>query len=698
VDRFGDGDAIVRFEQTHRGLPVIGRGADVRVSARGQTTLTIDVASELPSRTTPTVDAAGAAKEAARFSPIGARPDEAHLVVWASRGGPARLAWVVLPAVPEGVALAPRIVVDAETGQVIEARDLVTFATARVYRHNPVSTPVLEDRELALDPTEGLLANDFLVANNCIDRKTIKAVSFFGFNQNIRVCDLEQSAVADENDHFAYEPDDAPGSEGSKSDAYSELSIFYHSAKAYAFFRELQGEPEAQVVVDKPLRLIANLQLPPGVSSGSFATAADPDKPLDPFSNAFFSPKGGGLGSLFNQLYGFDSGALWFGQGPQRDYAYDGDVVYHEFGHAVVDHTLKLGVWTLDARGAIDAPGAMNEALSDYFSSAITGDPRVGEYASQDLMQSPNSVIRDLDNDARCPTSLIGQVHHDSLVFSGPLWQARESLPEGDRRKLDAALYKAMRTNAGSPDLTFGELGALFLATLETDFPAGKVALEKALTERGILPTCERILPFRGAPVTAPKTQIGGFVAPGTPTVGVTGLAPGVVQIEAPLPAGSTHVVVTFGSRSSGGGGGSQFGGETKPYTPVVVAKFGEAITWTRVRGAAKHDGELEVVAADAAGGRAAAELEVPPGATSVFVQIANAGEDDGVYDGIVVTSTGEPTDESPPDVPAVSGPADDTSGCGCVVPGTGSQPLGAGTLALGAAALVASLRRRRRR
>ena len=34
IDRFGDGDTIVRYAQTHRGLPVIGRGASVRSSAR----------------------------------------------------------------------------------------------------------------------------------------------------------------------------------------------------------------------------------------------------------------------------------------------------------------------------------------------------------------------------------------------------------------------------------------------------------------------------------------------------------------------------------------------------------------------------------------------------------------------------------------------------------------------------------------
>ena len=42
ADRFGDGETVVRFEQTHRGLPVIGRGAAVRLTSRGDELLTRD--------------------------------------------------------------------------------------------------------------------------------------------------------------------------------------------------------------------------------------------------------------------------------------------------------------------------------------------------------------------------------------------------------------------------------------------------------------------------------------------------------------------------------------------------------------------------------------------------------------------------------------------------------------------------------
>src|SRR3954471_15071794 len=51
---FGDGDTIVRFEQTHRGLPVIGRGAAVRLSSSREALLTaVDVEVDLPASVEP---------------------------------------------------------------------------------------------------------------------------------------------------------------------------------------------------------------------------------------------------------------------------------------------------------------------------------------------------------------------------------------------------------------------------------------------------------------------------------------------------------------------------------------------------------------------------------------------------------------------------------------------------------------------
>ena len=702
TERFGDGETVVRFEQTHRGLPVIGRGGAVRLTSRGEELLTtIDLEEDLPS-VVPSVTAASAAAIAAKRAPGVITADDAHLVVWPLSGGGSRLAYAILPQIPAGIPTAPRIIIDAQTGKVLESRDMLRFAKATVHRSNPTKSPALESLDLALTPSAaaaGHLTNDFLSSSNCIDRKSVRDLSVSGFKAKVHVCDIEQVATADLEGNYVFAPTDVAGAIESRTDNYAEVSMYYHSAKAYEFFRTLQGAPDAQVVIDKPLRVIANLQIPAGISSGNFAAAADPNTPLETFQNAFFSPAGGGLGAIFQQLYGFKGGALWFGQGPQRDYAYDGDVVYHELAHAVVDKTLKLGAWHLDARGAIDAPGAMNEGLADYFSSAITGDPDVGEYASKDITSGGSNVIRTLTNEDNCPTHVIGEVHYDSTLFSGALWQARSSLPEADRSKFDAALYKAMRTNPGRGDLGYDDLAKLFVATLGTDLPAGATALTTAMTARGVLPSCERIVTPKNGSVKAVVGLIGGFVSPGFQSVPQAGdLVPGIIQVHATPAATDGTLVVSFTAKASSGGGNPLGGGGT-PFTPVALVKFGKAITWTVSRGSAAHDADK--VLDMTTGSRPSATFEVPAGTTDVFIQIANKGDSDGAYDNLTVELTpaaAEPAPVADPvsDLPPSGGTTESTSGCGCSTPGHSSS-LPVGGLVAALALSAGALRRRRR-
>ncbi|MCA9583936.1 MAG: M36 family metallopeptidase [Myxococcales bacterium] len=694
--RYGDGDHIVRFAQLWRGLPVIGRGAAVRLDARGEPVLVAaNVASVMPATASPTLTAGAAAIASAPYSPAAVTERDAKLVVWSPPHGDARLAWVVLPTIPAGVPTAPRIVLDAQTGDVIEARDTVVFAKARVYNFNPVSTPTLTDAELPQTPNGQTLTSDFITSNNCIDNKTVKSVNFFGFPMNLHVCDLVQTATADQAGDFIYEPADQAGSPEAKKDSFSEVSIYFHTARAYEYFRALGGDASAQVVKDKPLRVVANLQIPAGLASGDLSAAADPNKPLDTFSNAFFSPANGGLGQIFQQLYGIKEGGLWFGQGPNRDYAYDGDVVYHEFGHAIVDRTLGLGAWHLDKFGAIDAPGAMNEGLADYFAAAITGDSAVGEYASKDISQNLGA-IRDLDNQDKCPSALVGEVHFDSTLFSGAMWAARKSLPEADRAKMDAGVYKAMRMNPGQLDVGYDDVAKLFLTTLDFDAPAAGAALRKEMTARGVLPGCDRVFVYDGKPLKAPVAGAGGYAAPGLQDLGLAGVAPGILQIKLDVDgAKSGKVNVSFKARAGGGGGGNPLGGQGTPFAPAVAFKFDAPISWTFV-GGAKNDA-ASVVDAPAS----TASLEIPQTAKSVYVQIVNKGDNGSAIDDITVTV------EPRADVP-VTPPGDDPgagtttqtrevdNGCGCSTPGTrASSWAGVGALALAAGAAA---RRRRRR
>ena len=714
VARLNGGDSLVRFEQTHHGLPVIGRGASVRMNARGESVLSVaNLETSLPASIHATIVADDAARAARPFTKLGVRASDAHLVIFPTREG-ARLAWAVVPQVIPGLPTAPRMMIDAQTGAVLESRETVVFKdTAKVYETNPTASPTLAVKPLRMATSgTGVLENPFIQSHNCVDQKTVKNVDFGGFPLSVHVCEMAQLASANEAGDFLYEPHDAPADAETRHDAFSEVSLYYHVSKAYEFFRGMAGDPELQVVADKPLRTISNLQIAHGLLQGNIGSAADPTTALDPFQNAFFSPAGGGLGQVFEQLYGFNAGAMWFGQGPVHDYSYDGDVVYHEFTHGVVDKTLQLGAWHLDGFGLIDAPGAMNEGLADYFSSALAGDPNVGEYASKDFSANLTS-IRSLDNNDRCPDQVVGEVHFDSTLFSGGLWKARMTLSEADRPKFDAALYSAMRTHAGDGDLGYQDATKFFLESLKIDLPKGADALEAEMGARGVLPGCTRVFKFAGTPIAAAKgvTSPGAFAAPGKANVQGAALAPGMMQVSMDLPKGTTAVTVTFRSKAAAA---SPLGGGGTPFVPVVLAKLGKPLMWT-TKGKVASDAD---VTAEATGDGAkttqvyTARVPVPEGAESIYVQIANKGDSDGSYDQLNLATEGVvPTEEKPvpeegkpsvdkgtPPAPAADTPPTTTtsSGCACSFPAQQSAPLGALMAGIGALAFLTRRRRRR--
>lgn len=700
-DRFGTGETVVRFEETWGGLPVVGSAASALLGANGSLEMAIvDLAPSLPGSIVPVVSRAAAADEARRLFPLPVDPTDAHLVVFRVQKE-ARLAWAVIPRVPNGLPTAPRVIVDAVTGDVLSARDMVVFAKGRVYPTNPTKSPATTDVEFPIAPTSGKLQNDFITSMNCVDKKTVTTLSFGGLSVPIHVCDLVQNAVPNSGEDFLYPAADTAGSAESKSDTFSEVSMYYHASRAYQFFRSLQGDATAQVVLDKPFRTISNLQLPDGYESFDLNKMKNPELPLKPFQNAFFSPKGGQLGAVFAQLYGFDAGAMWFGQGPHRDYSYDGDVVYHEFGHAVVGATLNLGFWHLDAQGAVDAPGAMNEGLADYFSSAITGDPDVGEYAVGDIGDGQKN-IRTLANTDACPAALAGEVHYDSTLFSGALWSVRAGLPEADRNKLDAAFYKAMRLNVGKGDVGYEDVATLFAAVVATDLPSASASFDAEMKKRGILPGCDRVIAASGKAIQSPFSRFG-FASPGHGSIGKkSGTMPGLFQAKVALKEGKGRKLsVAFTNVPQGGAASALGGGGGTPFTPVALVKFGGAIVWSE---AVAHDAEAEVAVVKE-GQTYAADVEVPDEATEVYVQIANTGDADGAYDGLSLTvngEEGEPSDEKGDDddddddkKKKSSKDAAASEDSGCAVGSSGTER---GTFALGVLGVVGLAARLRRR
>lgn len=688
VTETSDGDRFVSFAQEHLGLPVVGAGATVRINARGEALLVTERTTQrLPTSASARVSPREAVRAAARLSGLAESGAAPKLVFRFIDEDDVRLVYELRLAGRFPQMIAPRAIVDATTGEVLEVRDLAVRARANTYETNPLKSS-LAMRDLALAPTSTKLENDVIDSYNCIDDKRVASVDFgFGAPTDVHVCSMLKTAAANASGDFEYTPVDIASDAARDSDTFSEVSMYYHAAKAYDFFRKLRGDATAQVVASKPLRTVSNLRIPAGISSGNFGQIGNPDIALEPFQNAFFSP--GGEGDIFSTLYGFSGGSMWFGQGPVHDYSYDGDVVYHEFTHGVVDATLQLEAWVRDTQGAIDAPGAMNEGLADYFAAVISGDPDVGEYASKDIDPSMK-VIRTLANDDRCPENVGGEVHYDSTFWTGGLWSARMTLPEASRPVYDRAIYKTMLANPGRGSLNFEDLTNLILATLATDLPAGKAALETALTARGAFPACDRTRTFVGTAIRGPEDLGGFFMAPGrNDLVAFRPVAPGVMTFKYELPAYTKDVTVSFAVRSGGGGG---FGNQGTPFTPVVYGRFDEKIAWE------KSGSNLVATGASTAtttkvGSNLTATFVPPEGAKVFYVQIANSGQQSGMYGSVSFAAT---VGEAPAPPPAPPAAEDKVEGCGCAVAGRPERSFGA--LAWGCAiALGAVLRGRKR-
>ncbi|MEM7589582.1 MAG: hypothetical protein AAF320_05455 [Myxococcota bacterium] len=179
-----------------------------------------------------------------------------------------------------------------------------------------------------------------------------------------------------------------------------------------------------------------------------------------------------------------------------RDFAYDIDVVCHEFMHAVT-HSLvpELGSMALDKWGVHVMPAALDEAWADYFAAAFTEDPHIAEYSASD--ENNHQPLRELDGVYKCPDDLVGESHHDAVVFSAGIWALRawigQNQGEAAADAWDRLVLKnlAQASSAESFDQQIGRL----VANLKSHSVLGADVLEKAeeiFEERGLL-TCDRI-------------------------------------------------------------------------------------------------------------------------------------------------------------------------------------------------------------
>ncbi|MEU0397987.1 M4 family metallopeptidase [Streptomyces sp. NPDC006208] len=223
-----------------------------------------------------------------------------------------------------------------------------------------------------------------------------------------------------------------------------------------------------------------------------------------------------GQGMTVNSLvgvtyYGFPYvNAFWDGQkmvygSGDKEYkplSADTDVVGHEMTHGVVENSANL-VYA-------GQPGALNEALADYFGNAIDviangtsmDDPGAG-LIGEDLCRTKTAAdcaLRDLNDGATTSKSFLGVsfatdnggVHLNSTIFSGALWDMREDL---GGELADRIVYKAL-TEYMTPLDGFTEArNAVLAAAEDLGVKAGQSnIIKRSFNAHGVVPGWEDAL------------------------------------------------------------------------------------------------------------------------------------------------------------------------------------------------------------
>ena len=614
VDALSGGAHVVRLPQTVSGLPVLGGELVVRVEADGSVTWAANALQAVAAPDAPPLfSLVDAAKLAIAAAPFAIRDHALEM----ARGrlaalpdaGRARLVYQLdlAPVFPTDWS---RLTVDATTGELLARTPLArygrpAFSTAKVFasgaaaelgRQSDGTFTETSTTQVTLDvdqsgPLHATSAPAVDGWNCCAWGNCDKSghtplppvkgtIQLFGMTINISATLCEEKQVANSLDNatgdFVYVPSKEPTATtpvptaGIDSEPFAEVNVFHHVKQMIVYFQGLDGAFHLSPTAN-PLRATANFTFPDlshmpsfdpttgtativglmRVDNSMFLQASDltqiipvPGLTVDPTT----SP------SWLKQ----DSVILF--EGKEVNWGYDASVVDHEFTHAVVHAYPDLGGYVIDAQGALDSPGALNEAYADYFSSAKRNSPTVGEYAFKHVaLAKGESIARNLAGAHKCPDDLDGEVHDDSRFYSEALWQGRGLLgtDAGLAAKFDVAVFDGLKALPQSPSFD-GAAMATLTALAGAGFSTAQVAMVQTIFhDRGVV-GCTRVVG------TLPPRL---FLAGVKEIPALTPVAPAPLQLKLTVPAATATTELsgmaagTLPIPSMFGGGGATLEG-----------------------------------------------------------------------------------------------------------------------------------------
>ncbi|MGE0868390.1 MAG: MYXO-CTERM sorting domain-containing protein [Kofleriaceae bacterium] len=512
------GGSVVTMHQHHQGVPVIGGTVTARTDAEGRIRWLKSSAAELPASFSiaPAIDDneivtrvaamprfADATFDHARVTPV--------IVAVGAYAAAPRLSWQI-DLTLDAKFRALRIFADANTAEILMVSDQVQRASehrARIYKTSPLSTPERTDVVLSKLPSgTKKLADASFDVYNCVDRRTCSAwPGEDGTMVPTHMCSFEKLAVADQTGSFmAINPPSVPLS---WADPFSELQAYYHLQRALGVLRDRLGDPNIlsnvrySVIVNAPGQLMDQPSATACVADGNGTPQVPAESGFATIENAGFIP--------FDEIPGvtlpapLNGPAMFFGQGALGDYAYEGNIAYHEFGHGMfhfIGSRMTNGKAFPDELGTDPSQGGMDEAFADYFAASITGDPSIGSYVGG------GTQFRSADNAKTCPNDITGEEHDDSEPFSGALWAIRTSLSDADRAAMDIGILTVMMGVSDGDD--FRTVSEAIVAELEVRLtPEGSQRAKNELDARGFLTECNNRTRVLERGETHPQLNVG---------------------------------------------------------------------------------------------------------------------------------------------------------------------------------------------
>ncbi|MBL8952148.1 MAG: hypothetical protein JNK82_15305 [Myxococcaceae bacterium] len=631
------------------------------------------------------------------------------------------------------------LAIDAADGHVIFQQNQVHHATnAKVFASSPgapgiTGTPLI-DVELAHFPagwSSGVLEGENIRSFNCCPTAGCssaagapakRATGLIGTGgggtmpYDVAICDRVHRASNDPmlnpNGNFVYAPVDPPTTSSPTAasladwDTFAEVHAYHHVNKVHDYLSALSVGPFVSGKGIQPFRTFDSrtgrvMAIWTNISDPDFRTATQTmaglvGNNLVRTDNAMFVRREQMM-ALSVPDYAFDSDALLLYQGNQADYAYDGPVVWHEFGHGAIRSTADWNYTvTVDSRSANGESQALHEGNADII-AAMTGNlSNIGAYVGP-RGAGGGTGIRDVNNGDKCPDVLWGESHQDSLHYTGAIWEARSRLFQGsDQGKtFDAAFYAALVSFP--KDVGFEIAASIVSATVGQAFPgvADAEGQMKAVFDARGVSNCSKVLDLTDNP--GPRTY---YAIPGAESaqLAMGSVIPGPYQMKFRAPHGVKSVTVSGPSFGGGGGGGMA---RTR-----FLVKVGQPITFTRNGSVLTNDADLVVTPTQANGMmNGKAEISVPCGG-EVYFTVANTSTRDrtqinmsfsmeqaDVCDAPVVPDAGTPV---MPEMPMPASPIvleAPMNALGDVAPGCSAA---GGALSLGLLGVVALLRRRR--